>query len=199
MPDLNSPVSFLIALMIINGLLSIPFGYAANRSFLKLGKLPFGLALWSGVAMHGHAIMTFAVAWFDRGSLYPSNSLSVLGGAIICASGAYLIFLGRKAYGDQRRVYGLKEDELITSGIYKRSRNPQYVGYGLMFFGAAIASGSLVSFFFVAVFAAMVHAGVTLIEEPHLERIFGESYNKYRRQSGRYFQIHSANEKTYGR
>lgn len=103
--------------------------------------------------------------------------------------GAYIIYLGRKAYGDQSRVYGLKEDTLITHGIYTRSRNPQYFGYGLMFFGAAIASGSLLAFVFVAVFALMVHVGITKVEEPHLEHVFGQPFLDYRQSVARYFTL----------
>ncbi len=176
-----------VVLMVANGLLAIPFGFLASRSFRIRGKLSPALAVWSGVAMHGHALMTFAVAWLDRGSIYSPHWLSVVPGALTFLGGGYIIWLGRKAYGDQARVYGLKEDELVVSGIYRRSRNPQYFGYGLMFLGAAVASGSALSFVFLGVFSAMIHAGVTLIEEPHLERVFGASYGEYKQQVQRYF------------
>lgn len=187
MPDSLNPTQVLTIIMVANGLLAIPFGLLANHSFSTRGRLSSTLAVWSGIAMHGHALMTFAVAWLDRGSLYAPQWLSVLPGCAAIALGAYVIWLGRKAYGDQARVYGLKEDELVISGIYRRSRNPQYFGYGLMFLGAAMASGSGLSFVFVCVFAAMVHAGITLVEEPHLERVFGSSYVEYRNQVRRYF------------
>ena len=51
----------LIGLMLLNGCLSIPFGILAKRSFAKNGNLTPFLAMWSGVAMHGHALMTFAI------------------------------------------------------------------------------------------------------------------------------------------
>jgi len=179
----------LIIIMIVNGLLSIPFGILAKRSFAKNGNLTPILAAWSGVAMHGHALMTFAMAWISRGSLYPPNYLSLPAGLLVLFLGAYIIYLGRKAYGDQTRVYGLKEDTLITHSIYKRSRNPQYLGYGLMFLGAAIASGSMLAFVFVAVFALMVHMGITKVEEPHLEQIFGQPFSDYRQSVSRYFTL----------
>ena len=187
MPDLYSSLGFLSLVMIFNGLLTLPFGILASRAFRTRGKLSPFLAAWSGVAMHGHALMTFAAAWVDRGSLYPANPLSIVLGAGLIIAGAYVIYLGRKAYGDQSRVYGLKEDALITNGIYQRSRNPQYFGYGVMFVGAALGLGSGISLIFVAVFGLMIHAGVTLVEEPHLERVFGESYRDYKSRVSRYF------------
>ena len=153
----------LIGLMLLNGGLSIPFGILAKRSFAKNRNLTPFLAMWSGIAMHGHALMTFAIAWISRGTLYEPKYWAVLPGLLVLTVGAYIIYLGRKAYGDQSRVYGLKEDTLITHGIYTRSRNPQYFGYGLMFFGAAITSGSMLAFVFVAVFALMVHVGICLL------------------------------------
>lgn len=177
----------LMGLMLLNGCLSIPFGILAKRSFAKNGNLTPFLAMWSGVAMHGHALMTFAIAWINRGTLYVPQPWTILPGLLVLTMGAYIIYLGRKAYGDQSRVYGLKEDTLITHGIYTRSRNPQYFGYGLMFLGAAIASGSMLAFVFVAVFALMVHAGITKVEEPHLERVFGQQFLGYTQSVGRYF------------
>ena len=179
----------LIGLMLLNGCLSIPFGVLAKRSFAKNGNLTPFLAMWSGVAMHGHALMTFAIAWISRGTLYAPQYWTVIPGLLVLGSGAYIIYLGRKAYGDQSRVYGLKEDALITHGIYTRSRNPQYFGYGLMFLGAAIASGSMLAFVFVAVFALMVHVGITKVEEPHLERVFGQPFLDYRQRVARYITL----------
>ena len=179
----------LIGMMLLNGCLSIPFGILAKCSFAKNGNLTPFLAMWSGVAMHGHALMTFAIAWINRGTFYAPQSWTILPGLLVLTAGAYIIYLGRKAYGDQSRVYGLKEDTLITHGIYTRSRNPQYFGYGLMFFGAAIASGSMLAFVFVAVFAFMVHDGITKVEEPHLERVFGQPFLDYRERVSRYFSI----------
>lgn len=179
----------LIGLMLLNGFLSIPFGTLAKRSFAKNGNLTPFLAMWSGVAMHGHALMTFAIAWINRGTLYTPQNWTVLPGLLVLVLGAYIIYLGRKAYGNQSRVYGLKEDALITHGIYTRSRNPQYFGYGLMFLGAAIASGSMLAFVFVAVFALMVQVGITKVEEPHLERVFGQPFLDYRQRVGRYYTL----------
>lgn len=188
----------LIGLMLLNGCLSIPFGILAKRSFAKNGKLTPFLAMWSGVAMHGHALMTFAIAWINRGTLYAPQFWTILPGLLVLTLGAYIIYLGRKAYGDQSRVYGLKEDTLITHGIYTRTRNPQYFGYGLMFFGAAIASGSMLAFVFVAVFALMVHLGVTKVEEPHLERVFGQRFLDYQLNVDRYFTLRKKKGGSHG-
>lgn len=189
MTDFSGPIGPIVFIMILNGLLVLPFGVLAARSFRRKGRLSPLLAFWSGAAMHGHALMTFAIAWFDKGSLFSPNVLSVVFGLSVLLLGAFIIYLGRRAYGDQARVYGLKEDALITQGIYRMSRNPQYLGYGLMFIGAAIATGSMLCFIFIALFCLAIHVGITRIEEPHLMRIFGADYAEYKQISGRYFRI----------
>lgn len=179
----------LVILMVANGLAAIPFGVAARRSFAKTGRLSPALAVWSGVAMHGHALLTFAVALTNRGSWYGPSLLWSAVGASVAVAGATMIALGRKAYGDRRRIYGLLEDRVIDTGIYRWSRNPQYVGYALIFAGVALASGSGWAWVFVMVFLAMMHAGITRVEEPHLERVFGADYADYRRRVARYLSV----------
>jgi protein-S-isoprenylcysteine O-methyltransferase Ste14 len=57
----------------------------------------------------------------------------------------------------------------------------------MMFLGAAIASGSVLAFVFAAVFALLVHVGITKIEEPHLEQVFDLPFLEYKQRVGRYF------------
>ncbi len=176
-------------LMLANALLALPMAMLVRRDFKRLGRVSGLVAIWTGIAMHGHAIATLMIAWIDRGSLYGLSAWSLAPGIALILLGGFVIYLGRKAYGDRSRVYGLKEDELIEQGIYRRSRNPQYLGYGTMFLGAAIASGSALAFGFAAVFAALIHVYITSIEEPHLRRIFGADYRQYTARVGRYFRF----------
>ncbi len=176
-------------LMLANALLAIPMALLVRRDFSRIGRVSWPIAIWTGIAMHGHALATLIIAWIDRGSLYQPVLWSLAVGIAALLTGSFVIYLGRKAYGDRSRVYGLREDELIERGIYRRSRNPQYFGYGMMFLGAAIASGSALAFGFAAVFAALIHVYITWIEEPHLRRIFAADYRQYCTRVGRYFRF----------
>ena len=113
--------------------------------------------------------------------------ISLALGAGLFLGGAYIIFLGRYAYGSQERVYGLLEDELIQHGIYQRTRNPQYVGYGAMFVGSAIAAGSTFALLSAISFLAIIHVFITWVEEPHMRRTFGDTFDQYAGQVGRYW------------
>ena len=176
----------LIGLMVANGVLACLFGVLAKRSFRTRGHLTSIMGIWSGIAMHGHAFMTFAMSWLDRGSLYETRLIATVLGLALMASGIAAIAAGRRAYGDVARVYGLKEDVLIESGIYRWTRNPQYLGYYCLLLGSAVASGSAIAFLFVIIFIILIHAGVVLVEEPHLRQVFGGDYETYMRRVARY-------------
>lgn len=179
----------LMFIMIANAFLAVPMALLVKRAFEKQARVSWPMAIWTGIAMHGHACATFAMAWLDRGSAYDPTLWSLLPGSAIAVIGAYVIYLGRKAYGDQTRVYGLRENKLIEHGIYTRSRNPQYLGYWFMFVGTATASGSFLAFLFALIFTFLVHGFITIVEEPHLKSHFGADYTRYHRRVARYFQF----------
>jgi len=177
----------LLLLAAANAVLAIPMMLLWRRDFARLGHVSPFAAAWSGVVMHGHALITFALAWIDRGSMAaPTAATMIMGGALIVA-GAGIIGAGRFAYGSQARVYGLLEDKLIESGIYRWTRNPQYFGYWMMFMGAALAGLSGWALALALAFAPAVHLHITLVEEPHLARTFGNDYRAYCARVARYF------------
>ena len=175
-----------VAYILLTAALSIPFMLRARSEFRQQGKWSPMTAAFSGLIMHGHFLATIALAWLDRGSLFAPNLISLALGGGLFLGGAYVIFLGRYAYGSQERVYGLLEDELIQHGIYRRTRNPQYVGYSGMFLGAAIAAGSGLAMLSALVFTAIIHVFITWVEEPHMRRTFGDAFGKYAQKVRRY-------------
>lgn len=169
----------LLSYIAFNALLSLVLMWLARREFRTRGRWSPGTALFSGVVMHGQALATFALAFTDAGSAYAPTEASLIAGAILFAAGAVVITLGRRAYGSQKRVYGLLEDKLIANGIYRLTRNPQYVGYFGMFAGAALAGGSRLAIASTLLFAMFVHVFITRVEEPHMRAAFGEPYRAY--------------------
>ncbi|MBI4408473.1 MAG: isoprenylcysteine carboxylmethyltransferase family protein [Gemmatimonadetes bacterium] len=70
---------------------------------------------------------------------------------------------------------------LVVRGLYRHTRNPMYVGVGLVLLGEAAlyASGVLLAYA-LGVLTAF-HGFVLLYEEPTLRRKFGPAYDDYRR------------------
>ncbi len=164
---------------------------AMRRQFAARGRINLPLAIVIGAAMHGFALVIFGLAWADRGSLGDFSPRALYAfmasGTLLIIGGAAAIVAGRRAYASFKRVYAMKEDELIEHGIYRWSRNPQYFGYWLMFLGAGLAGRSLSTLILTVIAGAFFHGLITWVEEPHLKRIFKDKYAAYSRRVSRYF------------
>ena len=70
---------------------------------------------------------------------------------------------------------------LVVQGLYRYVRNPMYLGVLLVIVAQALffRSGALAAY--AAVWLLVVHLFTVLYEEPTLLRLFGESYERYRR------------------
>jgi len=75
---------------------------------------------------------------------------------------------------------------LVTSGLYRYSRNPMYVGVLLILCGWAIGLWSWVLAIYAAGIAIAVHVRVLVNEEPFLSRTHGEAWTAYRARVGRW-------------
>ncbi len=69
----------------------------------------------------------------------------------------------------------------VPSGPYRYVRNPMYIGAALVLAGYGLWERSAAIALFALVFFLVFHLFVVLVEEPGLERRFGESYRAYRR------------------
>jgi len=69
---------------------------------------------------------------------------------------------------------------LVTSGIYRWTRNPMYLGMSLILGGIGLAAGSL--WFLIALPIAMIAVTKLAIEreERYLAQLFGQPYLDYK-------------------
>jgi len=77
---------------------------------------------------------------------------------------------------------------LVTSGLYRHSRNPMYVGVLLILSGWAIGLGSWPLAVYAAGVAVAVHVRVLVHEEPFLARTHGQAWVAYRARVGRWLR-----------
>jgi protein-S-isoprenylcysteine O-methyltransferase Ste14 len=75
---------------------------------------------------------------------------------------------------------------LVTSGLYRYSRNPMYVGVLLILWGWAIGLRSWPLALYAAGVAVAFHVRVLLHEEPFLARTHSEAWDAYRARVGRW-------------
>ncbi len=69
---------------------------------------------------------------------------------------------------------------LVTTGPYRLSRNPMYVGFTLFYAGISLWVNSLWPLLALPIVLVIMQRGVIAREEAYLERLFGDDYRAYR-------------------
>ena len=117
------------------------------------------------------------------------NSAPLVISGIICACVGLLFgvsALGLFRREDTRPEPWKPSSALVTSGVYRFTRNPMYVGMLLLYVGIALlAGGSLTIVTLVPVFL-ILNFYVIEREEAYLERRFGRAYAHYRERVRRW-------------
>jgi protein-S-isoprenylcysteine O-methyltransferase Ste14 len=75
---------------------------------------------------------------------------------------------------------------LITTGVFKFTRNPMYLGFVSILLGITIMMGALTPLFVVPLFALFVDRYCIRIEEKMLEEKFGEEWEDYKAKTRRW-------------
>lgn len=68
---------------------------------------------------------------------------------------------------------------LQTSGTYRFSRNPMYLGFAFVYFGATLVFGNWWNIVLFPLVILTVQEFVIKREEKYLEKTFGQSYSEY--------------------
>ena len=75
---------------------------------------------------------------------------------------------------------------LITSGVFRITRNPMYLGYILILVGVALIVRSLTPYAVIPVFAILMDRVFIRVEEQMLEENFGQSWLEYAKKVRRW-------------
>ncbi len=103
-------------------------------------------------------------------------------GAMLAAGGFFIIAIGtrRFAAAGTNVPPTLPTTALVVDGIYRRTRNPLYLGMTLVYLGLGVAAGSLWAIGLVVPLLWVINVGVVKREERYLERKFGNVYRAYK-------------------
>lgn len=86
---------------------------------------------------------------------------------------------------------GIKYDQktdLVTTGIYRFSRNPYFLSYGILILGYILVFPSIILMVLYLALVTIFH-NMILEEEKYLESVHGGTYIDYKRRVKRYFSI----------
>ena len=154
--------------------------FKANRDYRERGRLsPVGLLLLCLMLFLPNLALDYATRYH-----WPSSPLETAG-ALLAAAGLALCFAGIGGFRSIAKVFGLDPGRLTTGGLYRRSRNPQYLGWLLFLLGFSLTDWSPWCAAVLLVVGTCLHLLVR-IEERHLLRRFGKEYADYCREVPRY-------------
>src|SRR5262249_54277763 len=132
-------------------------------------------------------IVELALHWFWPLPIFRASLIRWLGIAVVAVGLAVVLRVVQtlRAAGtnvDPRRP----TTAIVTTGLFRFSRNPIYVGLTLMYLGLTLAFNTWWGLVMLVPLLLTMHRGVILREERYLEQTFGEQYRQYRSRVRRY-------------
>ena len=129
------------------------------------------------------------VRGFDRqiGALLPLWARSIgivfmtVGGILVLTCVAVFIFRGRGTPA----VFD-PPTQFVATGPYAYVRNPMYIGGFILLVGFGLYHISISILILSVILLGLFHLFVVFVEEPRLEKTFGESYFEYKKQINRW-------------
>lgn len=127
-------------------------------------------------------LMSIALGWnhLPAGARFTGFFIGMLGDGIFLLSVLCMKDSWRAGIPDKDKT------ELVTTGIYRFSRNPAFLGFDLMYVGVLLLYGNLLTLSFSAFAIVMLHLQI-LQEERYLVNTFGAPYQEYCRHVSRYW------------
>jgi protein-S-isoprenylcysteine O-methyltransferase Ste14 len=149
-----------------------------SRAFASTGVLSpsaFASLFVAYLAMTTAVVLaTFMSPWTVS---VPAVAAFAVGGALV-GFGLVTYVAARLQMRSFRATWGLRVDELVTTGPYRFSRNPQVLGAIAILVGASVMSRSPAALLLVLVYGWMSGRWIRL-EETVLRRHFGAVYDRY--------------------
>jgi len=183
-------VTLLSAFLLLLGAFVV-FRMLVRRDYRRKGRLtPFSgfleLLMWGLYMSFPYLYNPAGWPWFWSFEGHGSAGRQVAGFVCITA-GLALAFVTMFWFG-LRRAFGLAVDDLIQTGPYRLTRNPQIVGGSLLVIGSAVQWPSWYALGWAILYGAIAHMMV-LTEEEHLSGVHGEAYARYCERVPRYLGI----------
>lgn len=129
-----------------------------------------------------------AVAGLDP--LWHNDALRWIGVAVAVA-GIGLTYAAQVGMGTEWRI-GIDRTEvtgLVTSGVFGVARNPIFTAMIFTAAGFALMVPNLIGIIALACLVVAIEMQVRFVEEPHLRRLHGPTYDQYTAEVGRFVPL----------
>lgn len=159
-------------------------GIQTNQIGQRKEKSLHRVEVLMGVATAGvpaAQLLSVALGWslMPAGARFTGFCLGLLGDLIFLAS----VLCMRDSW--RAGIPKKSQTKLVTSGIYKFSRNPAFLGFDLQYTGVLLLYFNPLTVLFSVFAAVMLHLQI-LQEERYLTGVFGAPYEQYKKQVRRY-------------
>jgi protein-S-isoprenylcysteine O-methyltransferase Ste14 len=132
-------------------------------------------------------VLAATVQWLlppVRVELYTSSVLAVCAGVAGFTVMIWAWWLFQKA---ETAICPTADSQvLVTSGVYRLTRNPMYLGMVLMMAGVALWFGTLPYYLVVVLYFLVINEAFCPFEEERLVATFGKEYFEYQREVRRW-------------
>jgi len=152
-----------------------------NKQEIFTNKL---LSMWAF-----HHVPLMLSSFYGVWSIPINKKFGLVGGLILFGIGVIILPMGMIEFRSLRRSTGQDISKLITTGVYRWSRNPQFVGWFLILLGISLAGRSGFAFALTGIFAIAIYLYTILLAEPYLESLYGEEYRLFKLRTARWFGI----------
>lgn len=136
-----------------------------------------------------HTVLTVSTVRKSADSVPVREAEASNVGRVLIGIGTAMYALGTAQFESVDQMMGRNTNGLVTDGIFSHSRNPQYTGWGVALLGIATRKRSRLTFLVAIFYWIVIHCYLIFVEEPHLERVFGEDYREYRDGAPRYISL----------
>ncbi|MDU8944855.1 methyltransferase family protein [Ovoidimarina sediminis] len=132
-----------------------------------------------------------ALAW-GQSRLLPMNMFGTFGdvaGGVLVVAGIGLALLAVREFARARTtvIPHQQPSALVSSGIFRLSRNPIYLGDAFILLGLVLWWDAVLSLVLVPAFMALIQARFIRAEEARLEAAFPEAFADYSARVARWF------------
>jgi len=139
------------------------------------------------VVLLASALWCFALARWLPIAKFSSLAGRIIGMATIVAGVAMVLYCALEFRRRQTTIIPFQEStSLLTSGLYRFSRNPIYLGMVVLLIGIATALGSVSPWIMPPIFMAIISKRFIQKEETSLTETFGDEYLEYSRRVRRW-------------
>lgn len=157
---------------------------AADGGYRKPSEFPWPPALFLATLVGAWALQrTWPLSWPGLNDA-PARTIGwgfVVAGFAIAGWALWTMLRGRAEIRPHAEA-----TVLVTSGPFRRFRNPMYLGYALILLGLADTSQNIWIAILTPIFALAVTWLAILPEERHLTDKFGDAYREYMAHSRRW-------------